>query len=79
MVPIVAGVPFGTGMVLIAISIIGYILDTYTIYAASAMAGTVVARSVRWSFRACTVTLADYLSRTDFGCDVPYLHPPHVS
>ncbi|KIM80900.1 hypothetical protein PILCRDRAFT_72793 [Piloderma croceum F 1598] len=44
-VPIIAGVPFGTAVALILISLTAYLMDTYTIYSASAIASTVVLRS----------------------------------
>lgn len=44
--PIAAGVPFGFGMVVIFISIINYLIDSYTIFAASALAANSVLRSL---------------------------------
>jgi MFS family permease len=44
--PIAAGAPFGFGMVLIFLSIINYIIDSYTIFAASALAANSVLRSL---------------------------------
>lgn len=44
-VPIIAGVPFGTAVALIMLSVTAYLMDTYTIYSASAIASTVVLRS----------------------------------
>lgn len=46
LVPIAAGVPFGFGMVLIFLSIINYLIDSYTIFAASALAANSVLRSL---------------------------------
>ena len=45
MASIVAGAPFGTGLVLIFISIKNYLVDAYTIFAASTLAATVIVRS----------------------------------
>ena len=45
-VPILAGFPFGTGIAQIMQGIVQYIMDAYTIYCASAIASTVVLRSV---------------------------------
>ncbi len=42
---VAAGIPFGFGMTLVFISIKSYLVDAYTIYAASALAATVVLRS----------------------------------
>jgi hypothetical protein len=44
-VPIVGSVPFGTGYLLIFTSILLYLIDTYTIYAASALAANTVLRA----------------------------------
>jgi len=44
-VPIVAGVPFGVGVAQILQSLTAYLMDTYDIYFASAIAATVVLRS----------------------------------
>jgi multidrug resistance protein len=46
MVPIIAGVPFGAGMLLVFTSVISYLIDSYTLYAASALAANAVLRSV---------------------------------
>ncbi|KAF8605506.1 MFS general substrate transporter [Ceratobasidium sp. AG-I] len=45
-VPIVAGVPFGAGMLLVFNSVITYLIDSYTLYAASALAANAVMRSI---------------------------------
>jgi len=45
-VPILAGVPFGMGMLFIFVSTSAYFMDTYTIYCASAIAASVLLRSV---------------------------------
>lgn len=45
MASIAAGVPFGFGLVLIFISIKNYLVDSYTVFAASALAATVIMRS----------------------------------
>lgn len=44
-VPIIASVPFGTGYLLIFTSILLYLIDTYTIFAASALAANTVMRA----------------------------------
>ncbi|QRV90285.1 major facilitator superfamily transporter [Ceratobasidium sp. AG-Ba] len=44
-VPIIAGIPFGVGMMLVFTSIISYLIDSYTLYAASALAANAVLRS----------------------------------
>ncbi|KAF9506443.1 hypothetical protein BS47DRAFT_1374117 [Hydnum rufescens UP504] len=45
-VPILAGVPFGASMAILFTAIIGYLIDTYTIYCASALAANVLLRSI---------------------------------
>lgn len=45
-VPIMAGAPFGFGMVLVFLSIMNYLIDAYTIYAASVLAANSVLRSL---------------------------------
>lgn len=45
-VPILAGVPFGTGTAQILQSLVAYLLDAYATYAASAIAATVILRSL---------------------------------
>ncbi|KAK3056291.1 MFS siderochrome iron transporter 1 [Extremus antarcticus] len=45
-VSIIAGVPFGFGMVLIFLGIINYLIDAYTIFAASVLAANAVLRSL---------------------------------
>lgn len=44
--PIIAGAPFGAGMVLVFLSIMNYLIDAYLIYAASVLAANSVIRSV---------------------------------
>jgi len=44
-VSILAGVPFGFGMVLVFLSIMNYLIDAYTIFAASVLAANSVLRS----------------------------------
>lgn len=44
-VPILAGIPFGTGISQILQSLTTYLMDTYNVYFASAIAATVVLRS----------------------------------
>ncbi|KAI0123477.1 major facilitator superfamily domain-containing protein [Xylariales sp. AK1849] len=46
MVSIAAGVPFGFGMVLVFLSIMNYLIDSYTIFAASVLAASSVLRSL---------------------------------
>ncbi|KAH8426311.1 MFS transporter [Aspergillus melleus] len=46
MASIAAGAPFGFGMVLVFLSIMSYLIDTYTIFAASVLAANSVLRSV---------------------------------
>lgn len=46
MVPVLAGIPFGIGFMLIFIALLNYIADAYTIFAASAMAATSACRSI---------------------------------
>ncbi len=43
--PIIFGIPFGTGLVVVFLSILGYLIDSYTIYAASVLAANSVLRS----------------------------------
>ncbi|KAH8591255.1 MFS multidrug transporter [Bisporella sp. PMI_857] len=45
-VSMLAGVPFGFGMVLVFLSIMNYLIDSYTIYAASVLAASAVLRSL---------------------------------
>lgn len=45
-VPIIAGAPFGFGMVLVFLSIMNYLIDAYVIYAASVLAANSVLRSL---------------------------------
>jgi len=45
-VSIIAGAPFGFGMVLIFLSIMNYLIDAYTIFAASVLAANTVLRSI---------------------------------
>ncbi|OAP61372.1 hypothetical protein AYL99_03575 [Fonsecaea erecta] len=44
-VPILAGVPFGIGFILIFMSCVNYLIDSYVIYSASVMAGNSIMRS----------------------------------
>jgi len=46
MASIAAGVPFGFGMVLIFLSVMNYLIDAYTIFAASVLAASSVLRSI---------------------------------
>ena len=45
-VSILAGIPFGAGMLLVFLSIMNYLIDSYTIYAASVLAANSVLRSL---------------------------------
>ncbi|KAI5289754.1 MFS siderochrome iron transporter 1 [Ascosphaera aggregata] len=45
-VPIIAGAPFGFGMVLVFLGVMNYLIDSYTIYAASVLAANSVMRSI---------------------------------
>lgn len=46
MVSIAAGVPFGFGMVLVILGLLNYLIDSYTIFAASVLAASSVLRSL---------------------------------
>ncbi|KUL82292.1 hypothetical protein ZTR_10128 [Talaromyces verruculosus] len=46
MTSIAGGVPFGFGMVLVFLSVLNYLIDAYTIYAASVLAASAVVRSL---------------------------------
>lgn len=46
MASIAAGVPFGAGMILVFLGVINYLIDSYTIYAASVLAANAVLRSL---------------------------------
>jgi MFS family permease len=46
MVSIAAGAPFGFGVVLVFLSIMNYLIDSYTVFAASALAANTVLRSL---------------------------------
>lgn len=46
MVPIIGSVPFGMGMLLVFTGVVGYLMDTYQHFCASALAATVVLRSL---------------------------------
>ena len=43
---IISGIPFGMGMVLVFLSIFNYLIDSYTVYAASVLAANAVLRSL---------------------------------
>ncbi|KAG8704420.1 hypothetical protein FRC08_002241 [Ceratobasidium sp. 394] len=45
-VPIIAGIPFGTGIIFAFTSVVAYLVDIYTLYAASCLAANSVVRSV---------------------------------
>ncbi len=44
--PIIFGVPFGTGVIVVFLAVLGYLIDSYTIYAASVLAANSVLRSL---------------------------------
>ncbi|WVQ65222.1 uncharacterized protein L199_003395 [Kwoniella botswanensis] len=44
--PIIFGVPFGTGIIIVFLAVLGYLVDSYTIYAASVLAANSVLRSL---------------------------------
>ncbi|KAK8865607.1 hypothetical protein IAR55_000751 [Kwoniella newhampshirensis] len=44
--PIIFGVPFGCGIIVVFLSVLGYLVDSYTIYAASVLAANSVLRSL---------------------------------
>ena len=44
--PIIFGIPFGTGVIVMFLSVLGYLIDSYTIYAASVLAANSVLRSL---------------------------------
>ncbi|KAL9049170.1 MAG: hypothetical protein Q9206_005656 [Seirophora lacunosa] len=46
MVPILSGIPFGIGFMLIFMALLNYVTDAYEIFAASAMAATSACRSI---------------------------------
>ncbi|KAF9890801.1 hypothetical protein FE257_005371 [Aspergillus nanangensis] len=46
LVSVAAGVPFGFGMILVFFSVLNYLIDSYTIFAASALAANTVLRSL---------------------------------
>jgi len=44
--PIIFGVPFGLGVIVVFLAVLGYLIDSYTIYAASVLAANSVLRSL---------------------------------
>jgi hypothetical protein len=44
--PIIGAVPFGCGMVLVFLGVLGYLVDAYLVFAASVLAGNTVVRSI---------------------------------
>ncbi|WVF70989.1 hypothetical protein IAT40_005785 [Kwoniella sp. CBS 6097] len=44
--PIIFGVPFGCGIIIVFLAVLGYLVDSYTIYAASVLAANSVLRSL---------------------------------
>ncbi|ORY28609.1 multiple drug resistance protein [Naematelia encephala] len=44
--PIIFGIPFGLGVITVFLAVLGYLVDSYTIYAASVMAANSVLRSL---------------------------------
>jgi multidrug resistance protein len=67
-VSIIATAPFGFGMVLVFLSIMNYLIDTYVIYAASVLAANSVLRSLFGAafplFTTCTFPLPQYRALT---------------
>ncbi|GKZ22821.1 MFS siderochrome iron transporter 1 [Aspergillus brasiliensis] len=58
MASIAGGVPFGFGMVLVFLSVLNYLIDAYTIYAASVLAASAVVRSLFGAaFPLCTTQM----------------------
>ena len=45
-VPIIASAPFGAGMILVFLSCLNYLIDSYTVYAASVLAANSILRSL---------------------------------
>ncbi|KAJ5727692.1 hypothetical protein N7493_005512 [Penicillium malachiteum] len=45
-VPVIAGMPFGFGMLTVFLSVLNYLVDAYTIYAASVLASTSLLRCI---------------------------------
>ncbi|KAJ0414770.1 major facilitator superfamily domain-containing protein [Aspergillus carlsbadensis] len=46
LIPIASGIPFGFGMVMVFLPVFNYLIDTYTVYAASALAANTMLRSL---------------------------------
>ena len=46
LVPVAAGVPFGFGMLTVFLAVLNYLVDAYTVYAASVMASNTLLRSM---------------------------------
>jgi MFS family permease len=44
--PIMFGIPFGTGVIIVFLAVLGYLVDSYTVYAASVLAANSVLRSL---------------------------------
>ncbi|WVR05572.1 hypothetical protein IAU60_002591 [Kwoniella sp. DSM 27419] len=44
--PIIFGIPFGCGLIVVFLAVLGYLVDSYTIYAASVLAANSVLRSL---------------------------------
>ncbi|WRT65985.1 uncharacterized protein IL334_002936 [Kwoniella shivajii] len=44
--PIIFGIPFGLGLIIVFLAVLGYLVDSYTIYAASVLAANSVLRSL---------------------------------
>lgn len=44
--PIIFGIPFGLGVIIVFLAVLGYLIDSYTIYAASVLAANSVLRSL---------------------------------
>lgn len=71
MASIAAGVPFGFGMVLIFLGIMNYLIDAYTIFAASVLAANAVLRSLfGFAFPLFTTQMYDALG-IHWGSSIP--------
>jgi multidrug resistance protein len=71
MSPVAAGVPFGFGMVMVFLPVLNYLVDAYTIYAASVLAGNLLLRSV---FGAIFPLFTTYMYRnlgTNWASSIP--------
>lgn len=65
--PIIFGIPFGLGTITVFLSVFNYLIDSYTIYAASVMAANSVLRSL---FGAAFPLFTTYMCVSDaFGSE----------